>query len=165
MWCGKADRPNMTVDEVILKALEGGPATVNDINKRLERLVRIKLERLRVRGVVVREGTRRRAPAVHLQTIKPRPRREGVQREGRRSLASCKSDTRTALAGRYASSVIPRGGRVLGAGEASCSESKTAGRACHLSCAKARQIERKEAGKGTSRRAIAAGQYPNEPQR
>ena len=46
----------MTVDEVILKALEGGPATVNDINKRLERLVRIKLERLRVRGVVVREG-------------------------------------------------------------------------------------------------------------
>ena len=47
----------MTVDEVILKALEGGPATVNDINKRLERLVRIKLERLRVRGVVVREGT------------------------------------------------------------------------------------------------------------
>jgi hypothetical protein len=56
MWCGKADRPNMTVDEVILKALEGGPATVNDITKRFERLVRIKLEKLRVRGVVVREG-------------------------------------------------------------------------------------------------------------
>jgi hypothetical protein len=47
---------NMTVDEVILKALEGGPATVNDITKRFERLVRIKLEKLRVRGVVVREG-------------------------------------------------------------------------------------------------------------
>ena len=46
----------MTVDEVILKALEGGPATVNDITKRFERLVRIKLEKLRVRGVVVREG-------------------------------------------------------------------------------------------------------------
>jgi hypothetical protein len=56
MWCGKAGRPNMTVDEVILKALEGGPATVNDITKRFERLVRIKLEKLRVRGVVVREG-------------------------------------------------------------------------------------------------------------
>ena len=46
----------MTVDEVILKALVGGPATVNDITKRFERLVRIKLEKLRVRGVVVREG-------------------------------------------------------------------------------------------------------------
>ena len=46
----------MTVDEVILKALDGGPATVNDIAKRFERLVRIKLEKLRVRGVVVREG-------------------------------------------------------------------------------------------------------------
>ena len=46
----------MTVDEVILKALEGGSATVNDITKRFERLVRIKLEKLRVRGVVVREG-------------------------------------------------------------------------------------------------------------
>jgi hypothetical protein len=56
MWCGKAGRPNMTVDEVILKALEGGPATVNDITKRFERLVRIKLEKLLVRGVVVREG-------------------------------------------------------------------------------------------------------------
>jgi hypothetical protein len=56
MWRGKAGRPNMMVDEVILKALEGGPATVNDITKRFERLVRIKLEKLRVRGVVVREG-------------------------------------------------------------------------------------------------------------
>ena len=46
----------MTVNEVILKALDGGPATVNDIAKRFERLVRIKLEKLRVRGVVVREG-------------------------------------------------------------------------------------------------------------
>jgi DNA-binding HxlR family transcriptional regulator len=54
----------MTVDEVILKALEGGPATVNDITKRLERLVRIKLERLRVRGVVVREGTGGEPPRV-----------------------------------------------------------------------------------------------------
>jgi hypothetical protein len=47
----------ITFDDFLLKALEGGrPATVNDIAKRFARRVRIRLERLRVRGVVVREG-------------------------------------------------------------------------------------------------------------
>jgi hypothetical protein len=46
----------MTLDEIILKALEDGPVTVRDIGKRFERRVRIKLDKLRVRGVVVREG-------------------------------------------------------------------------------------------------------------
>jgi hypothetical protein len=46
----------MTVDDILLKALEGGPATVNDILKHFERRVRIRLDKLRVRGVVVREG-------------------------------------------------------------------------------------------------------------
>jgi hypothetical protein len=47
----------MTVDDILLRALEGGgPATVNDILKHFERRVRIKLDKLRVRGVVVREG-------------------------------------------------------------------------------------------------------------
>ena len=46
----------MTVDDILLKALEGGPATVNDILKHFERRVRIRLNKLRVRGVVVREG-------------------------------------------------------------------------------------------------------------
>jgi hypothetical protein len=47
----------MTVDDILLKALEGGgPATVNDILKRYERRVRMRLNKLRVRGVVVREG-------------------------------------------------------------------------------------------------------------
>jgi hypothetical protein len=47
----------MTVDNILLKALEGGgPVTVNDILKHFERRVRIRLNKLRVRGVVVREG-------------------------------------------------------------------------------------------------------------
>jgi hypothetical protein len=50
----------MTVDEIILKALEGGPVTVNDIaddiSKHFIGRVRLRLEKLRVRGVVIREG-------------------------------------------------------------------------------------------------------------
>ena len=46
----------MTVDDILLKALEGGPATVNDILKHFERRVRIRLNKLRVGGVVVRDG-------------------------------------------------------------------------------------------------------------
>jgi predicted ArsR family transcriptional regulator len=47
---------DMTVDEIVLRALERGPVTVDDIIWRLEIPVRIKLEKLRVRGVVIREG-------------------------------------------------------------------------------------------------------------
>jgi hypothetical protein len=50
----------MTVDEIVLKALERGPVTVNDIAadiaKHFTGRVRLKLEKLRVRGVVIREG-------------------------------------------------------------------------------------------------------------
>jgi hypothetical protein len=47
----------MTVDEVILRALEGGHAvTANDVTGRFLVRVRGRLEKLRVRGVVVREG-------------------------------------------------------------------------------------------------------------
>ena len=57
IWCSKTGRPDVTVDEIILKALEGGhPVTVNDVTKRLVDRVRMRLEKLRVRGVVVREG-------------------------------------------------------------------------------------------------------------
>jgi hypothetical protein len=57
IWYCKAGRPDMTVDEVILKALESGnPVTVNDVLKRFADRVRMRLEKLRVRGVVVREG-------------------------------------------------------------------------------------------------------------
>ena len=93
----------MTVDEVILKALEGGSATVNDITKRFERLMRIKLEKLRVRGVVVREG-RGGAQAGSSHTnyyAQTAPRRRSTRRAA--VSRGCKSDTRTAIAGRYAS--------------------------------------------------------------
>ena len=46
----------MKVDDFILSALEGGPVTVNDITKRFEARVRMRLDKLRVRGVVLREG-------------------------------------------------------------------------------------------------------------
>jgi hypothetical protein len=47
----------LTIDDILLKALEGGgPVTVNDILKRYERRVRMRLDKLRVRRVVVREG-------------------------------------------------------------------------------------------------------------
>ena len=47
----------ITADDILLKALKGGkPATVNDILKPFARRVRIKLNKLRVRGVVVRKG-------------------------------------------------------------------------------------------------------------
>jgi hypothetical protein len=46
----------MTLDDILLKSLEGGPVTVKDIGKRLEGRVRIRLDKLRVRGVVIREG-------------------------------------------------------------------------------------------------------------
>jgi hypothetical protein len=54
IWIG--EDADMTVDDILLKALEDGPVTVNDILKRFERRVRIRLNRLHVRGVVTREG-------------------------------------------------------------------------------------------------------------
>jgi hypothetical protein len=54
--CGQ-QAGDMAVDDILLKALKSGkPATVNDILKHFERRVRIKLDKLRVRGVVLREG-------------------------------------------------------------------------------------------------------------
>jgi hypothetical protein len=47
---------DITVDDILLRALEDGPTTVNDILKHFGRRVRIKLDKLRVRGVVIREG-------------------------------------------------------------------------------------------------------------
>jgi hypothetical protein len=46
----------MTIDEIILKALEGGPVTVDDIVTRFKGPVRSKLEKLRRRAVVLRGG-------------------------------------------------------------------------------------------------------------
>jgi hypothetical protein len=47
---------DMTVDEFILQALQGEAVTVRDIGKRFESHVRLRLNKLRVRGIVLREG-------------------------------------------------------------------------------------------------------------
>jgi hypothetical protein len=46
----------MTLDDILLKVLEDGPATVNEIVERLEGRVRSRLNMLRARGVVIRQG-------------------------------------------------------------------------------------------------------------
>jgi hypothetical protein len=46
----------MTLDDLLLRALEDGPVTVKVITKRVERRVRIRLDKLRARGIVIREG-------------------------------------------------------------------------------------------------------------
>jgi hypothetical protein len=57
IWCCKTGTPDLTVDEVILKALESGQSvTINDITKCFVDRVRTRLEKLRLRGVVTREG-------------------------------------------------------------------------------------------------------------
>jgi hypothetical protein len=62
----------MTVDEVILKALEGGhPVTVNDVTKCFTGSVRMRLEKLRVRGVVVREGRGRAHREFTYKLVRP----------------------------------------------------------------------------------------------
>jgi hypothetical protein len=45
-----------TLDELVLEAVESGPVTVDDVLVRLERRVRERLEKLRRRGVLIREG-------------------------------------------------------------------------------------------------------------
>ena len=46
----------MTIDEIVLKALESGPVTVNDIVTRFTGPVRSKLEKLRRHRAVLRDG-------------------------------------------------------------------------------------------------------------
>ena len=84
----------ITIDDVLLSALERGPVTVNDILKHFERRVRIRLNKLRVRSVVMREG---RGGALvssptnyYVQTVRRR-------RSARRAAVSrCRSDAGTA---------------------------------------------------------------------
>jgi hypothetical protein len=72
IWYCKTGRPDMTVDEVILKALESGdPVTVNDVLKRFADRVRVRLEKLRVRGVVVREGRGRSHREFTYKLVRP----------------------------------------------------------------------------------------------
>jgi hypothetical protein len=57
IWSKKTETADITIDEVILNALEfGRPVTINEVTKCFRDRVRMRLERLRVRGIVVREG-------------------------------------------------------------------------------------------------------------
>jgi hypothetical protein len=72
IWCSKTGRHDKTVDEVILKALEGGhPVTVNDVTKSFTGWVRMRLEKLRVRGVVVRDGRGRSHREFTYRLVRP----------------------------------------------------------------------------------------------
>ena len=72
IWYSKTGRPGMTVGEVILKALEGGhPVTVNDVTKCFTGSVRMRLEKLRVRGVVVRDGRGRSHREFTYRLVRP----------------------------------------------------------------------------------------------
>ena len=62
---------DITVDDILLRALEGGPVTVNDILKRFGARVRMRLEKLRVRGVVVRENRGRAHREFTYQLLRP----------------------------------------------------------------------------------------------
>jgi hypothetical protein len=72
IWCFKTGRPDMTVDEVILGALESGePVTVYDVTQRFAYRVRMRLEKLRVRGVVVRAGRGRSHREFTYKLVRP----------------------------------------------------------------------------------------------
>jgi hypothetical protein len=73
----------MTVDEVILKALEGGqPITVNDVTRRFIVRVRMRLEKLRVRGIVVREGRGRAHREFTYRLVRPDRVVEAIRETG-----------------------------------------------------------------------------------
>jgi hypothetical protein len=46
----------MSLDDILLRELGRGPGTVKEIADRLESRVRFRLDRLRVRSLVIREG-------------------------------------------------------------------------------------------------------------
>jgi hypothetical protein len=71
MWFGGANTPPVTVDEVILRALERGPVTINDVTSRFICRVRMRLEKLRVRGIVVREGKSRAHREFTYRLVRP----------------------------------------------------------------------------------------------
>jgi hypothetical protein len=84
----------MTIDEVILKALEDGPVTVNDITERFVSRVRMRLEKLRVRGIVVREGRGGAHRKFTYRLVRPDRGCEGAWGEGRSCARSkCGSTT------------------------------------------------------------------------
>jgi hypothetical protein len=72
----------MTIDEIVLKALEGGgPVTISDIVTRFAGPVRSKLEKLRRHGAVVRDGKGGGVPRVHLHPVTSKSRSRSTDGE------------------------------------------------------------------------------------
>jgi predicted ArsR family transcriptional regulator len=71
---------DITVDDILLRAHEGGPVTLNDILKRFGARVRTRLEKLRVRGVVVRENRGR--PRREFQLLRPELAAKALSEKG-----------------------------------------------------------------------------------
>jgi predicted ArsR family transcriptional regulator len=80
---GATGLEDMTVDEVILGALERGqPVTANDVTMRFLVRVRRRLEKLRVRGVVVREGRGGRNREFTYRLVRPDRMAEAISEKG-----------------------------------------------------------------------------------
>jgi predicted ArsR family transcriptional regulator len=73
---------DITVDDILLRALEGGPVTLNDILKRFGARVRTRLEKLRVRGVVVRENRGRPRREFTYQLLRPELAAKALSEKG-----------------------------------------------------------------------------------
>jgi hypothetical protein len=89
---------DMTLDDLLLKALEGGPVTVKDISKRLERRVRIRVDKLRVRGMVIREGRGGAHREFTYRLLRPDRAAKALGEKGGGLSHAAKRDTRTAVA-------------------------------------------------------------------
>jgi hypothetical protein len=77
----------MTIDEIILKALEGGTVTVNDIAARFTGPVRFKLEKLRRHGAVLRDGKGGAHREFTYTLLRPNRAAEALTEKGGLSLA------------------------------------------------------------------------------
>jgi hypothetical protein len=73
----------MRVDDVILRALgSGNPVTVNDVIKHFIPRVRMRLEKLCVRGVVVREGRGRSHREFTYKLVRPDRAKKAIGETG-----------------------------------------------------------------------------------
>ncbi|HEY6732622.1 MAG TPA: hypothetical protein VI256_02315 [Roseiarcus sp.] len=78
----------MTIDEIVLKALESGPVTVNDIVTRFTGPVRSKLEKLRRHRAVLRDGKGGAHREFTYTLLHPNRAAEALTQKGGLSLAA-----------------------------------------------------------------------------
>jgi hypothetical protein len=81
---------------LFLKSLAGRPAPVKQITQRLERSVRIRLHKLRVRGIVIQEGRGGAHRQFTYRLLPPELAAKALDEKG--GLARGRGDARTAVA-------------------------------------------------------------------